>query len=88
MYVTYHQGPVMASASRKYVSNSLMVYGYTVVVEMASTYFLSLGETGPLSLGVQTGRKALRIPHIHGMEVRKKRSRGFKKRPRGFKWTR
>jgi hypothetical protein len=45
----------------------------------------SLGETGPLSQGVQAGRKALRIRHINGMEVRKKRPRGFKKRPRGFK---
>jgi hypothetical protein len=44
-----------------------------------------LGETGPLSQGVQAGRKALRIRHINGMEVRKKRPRGFKKRPRGFK---
>jgi hypothetical protein len=37
-----------------------------------------LGETGPLSQGVQVGRKALRIHHIHGMKVRKKRPRGFK----------
>jgi hypothetical protein len=44
-----------------------------------------LGEAGPLSRGVQAGRKALRIRHINGMEVRKKRPRGFKKRPRGFK---
>ena len=35
--------------------------------------------------GVQARRKALRIRHINGMEVRKKRPRGFKKRPRGFK---
>jgi hypothetical protein len=46
---------------------------------------LALGETGPLSQGVQAGRKALRIRYINGMEVRKKRPRGFKKRPRGFK---
>jgi hypothetical protein len=45
----------------------------------------SLGETGPLSQGVQARRKARRIIHINGMEVRKKRPRGFKKRPRGFK---
>jgi hypothetical protein len=45
----------------------------------------NLGETGPLSQGVQARRKALRIRHINGMEVRKKRPRGFKKRPRGFK---
>ena len=38
-----------------------------------------LGETGPLSQGVQARRKALRIHHIKGMEVRKKRPRGFKK---------
>ena len=43
----------------------------------------SLGETGPLSQGVQARRKALRIPHIHGMEVRKKRPRGFKKEAQG-----
>jgi hypothetical protein len=46
---------------------------------------VDLGETGPLSQGVQEGRKALRISHIYGMEVRKKRPRGFKRRPRGFK---
>jgi hypothetical protein len=45
---------------------------------------VDLGETGPLSQGVQAGRKALRIRHINGMEVRKKRPRVFKKRPRGF----
>jgi hypothetical protein len=39
-----------------------------------------LGETGPLNQGVHAGRKALRIRHtsINGMEVRKKRPRGFK----------
>jgi hypothetical protein len=46
---------------------------------------ISLGETGPLSQGVQVRRKALRIRHMNVMEVRKKRTRGFKKRPRGFK---
>jgi hypothetical protein len=35
-----------------------------------------LGETGPLSQGLQAGRKALRTRHINGMEVRKKRPRG------------
>ena len=44
-----------------------------------------LGETGPLSQGVQAHRKALRIRHINCMIVRKKMLRGFKKRPRGFK---
>jgi hypothetical protein len=45
-----------------------------------------LGEIGLLSQGVQARRrKALRISHTNGMEVRKKRPRGFKKRPRGFK---
>jgi hypothetical protein len=44
-----------------------------------------LKETGPLSQGVQAGGKTLRIRYINGMEVRKKRPRGFKKRPRGFK---
>jgi hypothetical protein len=45
-----------------------------------------LGETGPLSQGVQARRKALRIRHINGMEVRKKRPRGFKKKSSGFKF--
>jgi hypothetical protein len=40
-----------------------------------------LGETGPLSQGVQVGRKAFRIRHINGTEVRKKRPRGFKRAP-------
>jgi hypothetical protein len=44
-----------------------------------------LGKTGPLSQGVKARRKALRILCMNGMEVRKKRPRGFKKRPRGFK---
>ena len=44
-----------------------------------------LRATSLLSQGVQVRRKALRICHINGMEVRKKRPRGFKKRPRGFK---
>jgi hypothetical protein len=44
-----------------------------------------LGETGPLSQGVQACRKALRICYINSMEVRKKMPRGFKKRSRGFK---
>jgi hypothetical protein len=35
-------------------------------------------ETGPLSQGVQEGGKALRIRHLHGVEVREKRPRGFK----------
>jgi hypothetical protein len=39
---------------------------------------MRLGETGPLNEGVQAGRKALRIHHLNGMEVRKKRPRGFK----------
>jgi hypothetical protein len=51
----------------------------------ARAYCFNLGEAGPLSQGVQVGRKALRICHINGMDVRKKRPRGFKKRPRGFK---
>jgi hypothetical protein len=37
-----------------------------------------LGATGPLSQRVQEGRQALRILHIHGMEARRKRRRGFK----------
>ena len=42
---------------------------------------MGLGETGPLSQGFEEGRKAIRMHHINGMEVRKKRPRGFKKRP-------
>jgi hypothetical protein len=42
-----------------------------------------LEETGPLSQGVQAGRKALIIHHKNGMEVRKKRPRGFKKDAQG-----
>jgi hypothetical protein len=58
---------------------------YTCGVESApgSGMSTSLGETGPLSQGVQEGRKALRIRHINGMEVRKKRPRGFKKEAQG-----
>jgi hypothetical protein len=37
-----------------------------------------LGERGPLSQGVHAGRKVLRIRRINGMDVRKKRPRGFK----------
>ena len=37
-----------------------------------------LGETGPVSQGVQVGRKAPRIRHINSMEVRKKRPRCYK----------
>jgi hypothetical protein len=33
----------------------------------------------------RAGRKAIRIRYINGMEVRKKRPRGFRKRPRGLK---
>ena len=51
----------------------------------ASRNGLSLGETGPLSQGVQACRKALRIRHMNGMEVRKKRPGGVQKRPGGFK---
>jgi hypothetical protein len=35
--------------------------------------------------GVQAARKALRTRHMNGVEVRKKRPRGVKKGPRGFK---
>ena len=50
-----------------------------------STAGSGLIETGPLSQGVQAGKKPLKIRHNNSMEVRKKRPRGFKKRPRGFK---
>ena len=42
-----------------------------------------LGETGPLSQGVQARRKTLTIHYINGMEVREKRPRGFKKEALG-----
>jgi hypothetical protein len=53
--------------------------GFTIVKRYLVT------ETGPLSQGVQAGRKALRIRHMNGMEVRKKRPKGVKKRPRGLR---
>ena len=37
-----------------------------------------LGARGPLSQGVQEGRQALGVLHIHGMWVHRKRPRGFK----------
>jgi hypothetical protein len=40
-------------------------------------------KTGPLSQGVQARGKALRIRHINGIEVRKKRPRGFKREAQG-----
>ena len=39
---------------------------------------VDLGDTGPLSQEVPAGRQALRIRCINGMEVHKKRPRGFK----------
>jgi hypothetical protein len=36
-----------------------------------------LGDTGYLSQGVQVGRQALRIRHVNGVEVCKKRPWGF-----------
>ena len=53
-----------------------------VWISRRSTY---LGETGPLSQGVQACRKALRIRHINGVEVRKKRLRGFKREAQGVR---
>ena len=44
-----------------------------------------LGETRSLSQAVQARRKTLIIRHMNGMEMRRKRPRGFKKRPMGFK---
>ena len=35
-------------------------------------------EIGPLSQGVQEGRQALRMLHVRGVEVRRKRPRGFR----------
>jgi hypothetical protein len=43
----------------------------------------SLGETGPLSQGLQARRKAHRIHCLNGMEVRKKMPRGLKKEAQG-----
>ena len=40
-----------------------------------------LEETGPLSLGVQEGRMALRILHIHGMEAHIGRGPGVQVNP-------
>jgi hypothetical protein len=51
----------------------------------------ALPTTGPtwakqvLSARGFTRKKALRTRHIHGIKVRKKSSRGFKKKPRGCK---
>ena len=42
-----------------------------------------LGETGPLSQGVQARTKALRTRHLNGMAARKKRPRGFKNEAQG-----
>jgi hypothetical protein len=42
-----------------------------------------LGETDPLSQGVQAHRKALRICHINGMEVRKKTHLGVQEESQG-----
>jgi hypothetical protein len=50
----------------------------SVIVTKLPPPGVHLGETGPLSQGVQARRKALRIRPIHGMGVRKKRPRGFK----------
>ena len=49
---------------------------------LAAQVVVHLGERGPLSQGVQAGRKALRTRHINSMEVRKKVR---KKRPSGLK---
>jgi hypothetical protein len=43
---------------------------------------VDLGETLPLSQGVQGDGKALGILHIHGVEMRRKRPRGTS---RGFR---
>ena len=59
--------------------------GKLLRIHIRKTVVPAWEKTGPLSQGVQARRKALRIRHINGMEVRKKRPRGFKKRPRGFK---
>jgi hypothetical protein len=42
-------------------------------------------ERGPLSQRLLVCRKAFRIRHTNGMEVGKKRARGFKRRPTGLK---
>jgi hypothetical protein len=48
------------------------------LVQWQVQYIEHLGETGPLSQGVQAGRQALRILHVHGMKVRRKSHRGLK----------
>jgi hypothetical protein len=55
---------------------------YSYAESLIAPNVISVGEPGkeqgPLSQGVQAGRQARRIRHIHGVEVRKKRPRGFK----------
>jgi hypothetical protein len=58
---------------------------YVAVQFVFEMSFGNLGETCPLSQGAQARRNALRIRHKNGVEVRKKRLRGFKKKSRGFK---
>ena len=84
--------------------NDILAYGYNLALEKGHAAggaallehrlldwprgVEHLAETGPLSQGVQARRKALRIRHINGMEVRKKRPTGPggpRNRPRGFK---
>ena len=80
-------------AQRRWALNGRRARGSTFPITSSSSAteaaycarHANLVETGPLSQGVQAGGQALRIRHINCMEVRKKRTRGFKKRPRGFK---
>ena len=47
-------------------STKASVAAYVLCAELSGR--VDLGETGPLSQGVQAGRQALRIRHVHGME--------------------
>jgi hypothetical protein len=65
-------------ATEPYLGVRHILLGLGEPARLCERVFAHLGETGPLSQGVQVGRKALRIRHINGMEVRRKRPRGFK----------
>ena len=71
-----HLDAVRGAAVREVVAHRVVLHGRIVPDH-------HLGETGPLSQGVQARRKALRIRYINSMEVRKKRPRGFKKEAQG-----
>ena len=67
-----------ASLSWEHLFRHLSGFQEPNAVRRRGRLVLDLGITAPLSQGVQARGKALRIRHINGMEVRKKRPRGFK----------